>query len=411
MVANLVHKILRDYAPILQVRNVRLLVASSCVLAFMRGPLPWLLPILLLQMGGPLFLGAALAVANVDDTVMSFVGGVLADRYGRKPVLVFSRLMYACGTGLLASSMLVGGAFSRGALFAAVVFLYGMTGVSPGPGSAILAESVEPHYVGRTFSLASSFSLLFRSLGSAALGLIYHQSGIAASFVLISLAFVSMVLMLLVEETLRSRTGQTSGLVGHFVGTFRRIGRLGALSLIPLLLLVVGNGLGHGVVGNFFSPFLKEIHGVSPAVLGGAFAAIPLLQAMLMLPAGWLVDRRGPFLALVIGNVAVGGWVLLLGAVRSVSLAIAAVVVSGCLGAFHGVGYNTAVAKLSEDRMRAALFGSLDTLWNAMFIVGPLVGGTLYGLHPSLTFLVAGSVLLLTLLPIMKLRFVARSQG
>lgn len=404
--------ILRDWAPILRSRNLRIIVASSCVQSFMHGPMSWLLPILLLEVGDPLFLGAAFTVANIDDTVMSFVGGVLADRYGRKAVLVFSRLMCVCGACLLTSAMLVRGDFSRIALFAAVVFLYGMTGVSSGPSSALLVESVEPQYVGRAFSLVTSFSLLSRSLGSVVLGIICHHSRVTASFVFISLAIANMILLLGIEETLRLRTSQTSKPTnGHLLATFRRISQLGALNLTLLILLVVKNGLGHGVAGNFFSPFLEEIHGISLVVLGGAFSAISLLQAILVLPAGWLIDRRGPFLALVIGNTVVGGWVLLLGIARAASLAVAATVVSGCLGVFHGIGYNVVVSKLSENHMRATLFGGLETLWNAMFIVGPLVGGALYALHPSLTFGVAGSILLLTLLPIVTLKFAAGLKG
>lgn len=403
---------LGDYLLILRSKNVRTLVVSSCLLSFMRGPLAWLFPILLLRAGGPLFLGVAFAVANVDDTVMSLVGGVMADRWGRRPVLLLSRLMYVCGACLLLASMFVGGALSQAVLFVAVLFVYGMSGVSPGASSALLVESVEPRHVGQAFSLLSSSSLLFRSLGSAALGVIYQRSAVAGAFMLILFALISTLLLFSVRETLRSesvRHGER--IVGHFVTTFRSIGHLGLLGLTPLLLLVVGNGLGHGVAGNYFAPLLEEVHGVSLAVLGGVFSAIPLLQAILVLPAGWLVDKRGPFLALMIGNVVAGGWVVLLGVTRCADLAVAAVVVSGSLGALHGIGYQTAVARLSSDRMRATLFGSLETLWNAMFIVGPLAGGALYGLQSQLTFIAAGTILLLTFLPILAMRCHAGQSG
>lgn len=412
MAANFVPRTLRDYTLILRSRNVGILVVSSCVLSFMRGALPWLLPILLVQVGGPLFLGVAFAVANIDDAVMAFIGGGLADRYGRKKVLLFSRLMYVCGACLLLSSMLVGGTIGRGTVFAAVVFLYGMTGISSGPGSALLVESVKPHYVGRAFSLLGSSSLLFRSLGSAALGMIYQRSPLLAAWVIVLASSISTVLMFGIRETRRTEAVQVEESIGaHFMNTFRRISQLGTLGLIPLILLVVGNGLGHGVCGNYFAPFLEEFYAVSPAVLGGVFSTIPLFQALLMFPAGWLVDRRGPLPSLVIGNVAAGAWVLLLGMVKSGGLAIAGTALSGVLGAFHGIGCNTAVAKLSDDRVRATLFGGLEALWNAMFIVGPVVGGALYGLHPPLPFIIAGMILLATLLPICMLSRHGRQVG
>jgi len=259
MAANFALRALRDYTLILRSRNVRILVLSSCVLSFLQGALPWLLPILLLQVGGPLFLGTAFAVANIDDAVMAFIGGNLADRYGRKKVLIFSRLMYVCGACLLLSSMLVGGIISRGALFAAVICLYGMTGVSSGPGSALLAESVESRYVGRAFSLLGSSSLLFRSLGAAILGIIYQRSPLLAALAMVFVSFVSTVLIFYIRETKGSEAAGTGESIGaHFVNTLRRIAQLGALGLPPLILLVVGNGLGHGICGNYFAPSLKS---------------------------------------------------------------------------------------------------------------------------------------------------------
>lgn len=375
----------------------------------MRGALPWLLPILLLESGGPLFLGVAFAVANIDDAVMAFIGGGLADRYGRKKVLLFSRLMYVCGACLLLLSTLVGGPIGHGAVFAAVIFLYGMSGISSGPGSALLVESVKSHSVGKAFSLFGSSSLFFRSLGSAALGITYQRSPLLAAWVIVLASSISMLLMFGIRETRRTEAAQAEESVrAHFVNTFRRIGQLGTLGLIPLILLVVGNGLGHGVCGNYFAPFLEEFHAISPAMLGGVFSTIPLFQAFLMFPAGWLVDRRGPLPSLVIGNVAAGAWVLVLGVVKSASLAMAGTALSGVLGVFHGIGYRTVVAKLSDDRMRATLFGALEALWDTMFIVGPVVGGALYGLHQALPFITGGTILLAALLPICMLNHRAR---
>ncbi len=382
-------------------RNLWILVNYACILSLMQGALPWVLSILLFQIGGPLFLGLVFAVANIDDVIMTFFGGGLADRYGRRPVLIFSGLMYVCGTCLLVVSMFVGGFAGQAALFMAVICLYGMSGVSSGPASALLVESVEPHHVGRAFSLWKSTSLLFRSLGSAALGVIYQRSPVIAAFVTVFIACVSTLLLFRIHETLRSEiTPREESITRHFVTTFRSIGQLAVAGLILVVLLVVMNGFGHGVAGNFFAPFLEEFHGVSPAVIGSTFAAIPLAQAILVLLAGWLVDRRGSGLSLAIGNVAVGAWILFLGVGRSASLAITATVVSAGLGAFHGIAFNTAVARLSEERTRGMLFGGLEGVWNAMFIVGPLVGGTLYGLRSPLPFVVAGAILVSTLLPI-----------
>lgn len=128
-----------------------------------------------------------------------------------------------------------------------------------------------------------------------------------------------------------------------------------------------------------------------------------LLQAILLPLASWIVDRYGSSVALLVGNVFVGVSVLAFSVSTSSSMAISTMLVSAGLGVFHGVGYRVTIARLSERSFRATLYGGLDAVWNAMFILGPIIGGALYSARPVLTFTVASFLLLLTSIPIKQL--------
>jgi MFS family permease len=364
-----------------------------------------------MQKGGPLLVGLSFAIANIDDTILAFVGGGLADKYGRKPILIFSALFYFLGSLLFLLSLPLHGLLAQILLFLATVCFYGMTGISSGPASAIVAESVESKELGKSFSLLSTASLLARALGSLTLGVIYEKNALAAGFVILALSLIVVIPRLFLGETLKLNHVKVRLSLGtYFKATLKQArSLLGVASLTCLVIFVICNGLAHGVGGNYYAPYLKDVLDMDEATLGSIFFALTLLQLVFTPLAGWLVDRRGDLMALVLGNVAAGVFVLVFALSESRAVAVPAMLISAGLGVFHGIGYNTAVARLSEQNFRATLYGSLDAAWNAMFVLGPVIGGVLYLGNPALPFVITSVLLLLTLIPIRRLKVATTS--
>lgn len=381
------------------------LIISSVSLVLFRGPISWILPLLLMQKGGPFLVGTSFAIANIDDTVFAFIGGSLGDRYGRKPVLILSAAFYFLVCLLFSLSLPLDGSIGQVIAFLATVCLYGVTGISAGPDSAIVAESIGEQSLGRAFSLLSTSSVVARAMGSLALGVVYRESPVTAGLVALALCLVAIVARLFLRETLEpNRDCKQLSFWTHTKGMLKRVRTSATASLISLVVLVVCNGLGHGISGNYYPPYLKDRLYLGEASIGAVYSVMALLQALLLPVAGWFADRYGPSAALVMGNVGAGAAVLVFALSPLTFIAVPATIVSGGLGAFHEIGYRVAVAKSSDRSYRSTLYGSLMSVRNAMFVLGPMIGGALYSGKPPLTFGVASLLLLLTFVPIERLR-------
>jgi len=390
---------------LLKNRNIMLISTSGLFLSFINGFLRWYLPIKLVLMGNTIFAGIVFAVSNIDDVVFSMFGGILADIKGRKPIIIVSTLFYVFGSIFLLSSFYFSKFYAMISIFVATVFLQGVTGLSSGASSALIVESVEEKFVGRTFSFYSVFSNIGLISGSFILALIAEKkSDISVAYLILLFSILSVMIRMYLNETLKQKKFENFKFSWIKSLKERLKSVKGVMFLTSILFFIILNGLGHGISGNFYSIYIKNILKVREAYIGIVYSIIPISQLILQPIAGYVTDKFGFRYSLLIGNVVAGAFILIFSIVSNISIAIFAMISSAALGAFHGIGYQSMVGKLSSENYRATLYSILLSLWNITFVAGPLIGGIAYYTYPKSPFILAGILLIITIVPVLKIK-------
>jgi MFS family permease len=136
-------------------------------------------------------------------------------------------------------------------------------------------------------------------------------------------------------------------------------------------------------------PLLGENRlGMSPALLGLVFAMMTVLQLIVLLPGGTLIDRLGRK-ALIVPSALVTGVALVLFAVSGhVWVFIMAAVIHGFGTGILGPAPAAYAADIAPPGMRGVTMGLYRTFGDAGFVIGPVaLGGLadLTGFGPALT--------------------------
>lgn len=280
--------------------------------------------------------------------------GWLADRWGRRPVLL-------AGAGLFALSPALYAVIGELATFMAVRVLHGI-GISAFTTAytALVADLAPPDRRGEAIGLSgvtNNLGLLFAPLVGAH---VVALAGYAAHFWWAAgITLVSLLLLLPVRDPSRESSASLDA------GNLWTVARVRAVWVASLG--ITGLAVAYGAVLSFLAPFAAE-RGLAAA--GGYFSAFALAMMSAQAVAGWLSDRVGrravavPGLFLVI--VAMAG----LAAVGTDGALLAAGAVYGLSWGLARAGIDTAVV----DAVRPEARGTAVGLLYACFDLGVGVG-------------------------------------
>lgn len=362
------------------------------------------LPFLALYLHGPRGFSvgqATLAVSlyGAGSFAGGFVGGWLADRVGRRPVLLLSLGGAAVPVALIP--------LAQGyPAIAALAFAFGLLAEMYRPAvSAAVADLVPEERQPRAYALVYWAINFGAAVGPAVGGLIAARS-YAGLFWLEGatlLAYAAIVLVAVPE----SRPDAASGAARTL--SLRPVGRDGALAAVALVVLLVGVGFFQ-----LFSalPITMAADGLSELQFGLVVTVNGGLIVLIGLPVAAYVGARltSGLVPAAVALVAIG---LALTATAETFAAYAAFAVIWTLGemAFLPV-VPTIVARLAPAHLRGSYQGVYHAGWGLSKTIGPALGGVvLAGLGSTALWLGAGALVglaalvLLALLPVLRQRF------
>lgn len=357
------------------------------------------------ELGGtPLLVGIAIAAYSLANLAFNLIGGTLADRIGRRRVVVAALVISPAAIGIyaLADSL---------PLFLLARVVHGASGgVLAAALFALLGDAAPFGERGRTLGRAGALIGIAAVLGPATAALVSNLFGVSAVFVGVA-GFIAVglaVVLPLLPETLVITPGTRPT-----VDAWRRI--LSEPRVRVALVAIFGLQAAVGSVTGFIKDGLiqraleegrtqEEALRYAAGASGGLFTIFGIIAIVLMLSRiSTRVDERGPFGISIIGLAALVGALTLLATSPTFAIDLVAMLL-------YGIGYGLifpaaagaiAIASAPEERGRAN--GAFNISFDLGISTGPILGGliatTVIGLSPFTggLVLVALSLVLLPL--------------
>lgn len=330
-----------------------------------------ILPLYVGARGGSAFLvGAIMGSGMIARGIFIYPAGGLADRVGRKPVIVGAMFLYALGFLLyllpLAPEALI-----------LVRFLHAAAAAFYTPAAyALLADLTPAARRGSAFGMMRASETAGMILGPVLGGL---AAGFALSSVFAGGFVVTLVgtgvMLLLPAATARTEAARE---VPH--------PRREVLARV-LPMTVLGAAIGY-LIGNYnatWSLYMAH-YGATPQLIGLSYAVFGLPVVFLSPAAGRLSDRAGPWRAASVSVVGAGVFAATYGLVSSVPLLIFLGVFEGCATVAGSPALAAMVSRSVPDSQQGQAQGLFQLGQTAAQFVGSLLGGALYTVYPPLAF-------------------------
>lgn len=367
-------------------KNIWTMSYTTAVLAVCFNSWGILVPLYLKELGAnELEICVAFALMSIAAGVFQFSGGVLADRIGRKPLVVIPTVI----SGLL---YILGG-FSKGWLwFVLIMILSNVVSSLQSPGIfAIMSESVDERRKGPAFGLFQFFIGLSLAIGPLVGALLLHYLPIPELVIMTGAVtvFVGFWRYNTLQETkrLKNSTGQFN---------FREIfhGRLLLLLMVSICFTAFMNLT---VYGPFIPIFSHDVIGLTKKQINLLFAVGPFAAMVISLLAGRLTEALGARPVLAISVVASGGCTLFWMQSRDFNGALWMFAFAYCFFQVALVAYNTILANMANEKAAGRVLGALGTVTGLISAAAiPLAGVFVPMLGSSFPYWLAFFLALLT---------------
>ena len=322
--------------------------------------------------------------------------GVLANRYGRKPIVLFALF------GFIASNLLLA-YVNTAPLFIAIRFLEGTFVAGFMPASmAMVGDAIPLDKQGRWIGFMTTAQAGGIALGPAIGGVLYQSWGFRSPFLLsagFALVAALLALALLPEtlpeqvrlEELKRQANKRNGIKGRDSNA----PKLTSLALLfaPLLLLDLGTMFVYPFSLPQYPFFFKDTLHYSPSQYGLIISAYGLAVALFPMLLGRLSDKGSKRLLVTVG--ALLGAALNLGMLwlRQYELLIVTAAITGIGSALLMPALGTVYLNATSDQNRSQIMGIRSTAISLALLIAPLTQAIAAPwITPQITFAIAGGL-------------------
>jgi MFS family permease len=331
-------------------------------------------PLYLQELGAdPQEIGNTLGMVMGVMAVSYLPAGLLADRFGRRPLIHSAWVIATLATALMAFA-------ATRAVFVAGMIVYGVTGFVTVPLNSYVTAARGRWSVGRTLTLISACFNLGSIIGPLIGGWVAARVGLAMNFRIAMALFVISTVIIFLIRPQPVESGEAAGAGGRLRMLLdRRFLRYVAL----MFLMVFGLYLSQPLTQNF----LQNERGVDIQRIGQLIAARSLGIVVLSLALGQLNAR--------VGLLTAQAAMLAYNALIWLGTGFPAYLAGYFLMGSYMVARNLSIAQsrsLIQSGNMGAAYGVLEMAMSTAMVVGPPLAGFLYEQRPEWMYIAALAV-------------------
>lgn len=332
--------------------------------------------------GNPITLGLMTSAAAIIQCVVLFLGGVVADHYGRKRIMVITAF-YGVLFPLLYASV------QDWHVFVIVAIMAAFGAISSPASHAAVADStpVEKRTTWiATLQIVSSFPMMFAPLLG---GLIINVYGLNLGFRLACMltavfTALSALTLLFLRETMQKKGNKN---VDSAPAKLKNLKTDVPKSLISLLIAYGLVAFANGTVSQFYVLYATKVIGLQALDWGIILSLQVVLATLLKIPGAWASDRFGKKKVMAASVLACAPCTIIFALSRSFVQAAVAALLLIAAGIYYAPAHEALQADLTPKEVRGRITAFWDIDIAIATALGALTGGFFYQvLNPAMPF-------------------------
>ena len=356
--------------------NIAVIASSSAIGNFGGGIISTYVSAYFVKIGGDtITLGLMTSIASIIQCFMLFLGGFIADHYGRRRILVLAAF-YSVLFPLLYAVV------QDWRIFVVSTIIAAFGAISSPASRAIVVDSIAPEK--RTTGIASlqviSILPMIPSplIGGWLMNIYGKVDGfrLACIYTAVATLASALVVFFFLKETMLKGNYQKPKLLSNdTLKDFKK--RLTQLpnSLKALLVSYSLVAFANGLVGIYYILYAEWVIGLTDFDWGIILSLQFLLSVILKIPGGWISDRFGKRKVMIISVLTCAPCTIMFVLSRSfLQAAIAALLLI-----VTGIYYAPAYEALQADLTPRAVRGRINSIWAICSTISVAVGATLGG--------------------------------